>query len=123
MNTTLSAAAGVLAAAALTRAASAGPMLRFAPMDGPAAWWPAARPARGSRPPRPPSSGAVAGVLVTLSVEWLDLRRRVDDPAGAISVHAAGGLWGLLAVALFGPGPVAGTTGRRGALAAYSCCP
>jgi Amt family ammonium transporter len=42
-------------------------------------------------------------VLVTLSVEWLDLRRRVDDPAGAISVHAVGGLWGLLAVALFGP--------------------
>jgi Amt family ammonium transporter len=47
--------------------------------------------------------GAVAGVLVTLSVGWLDLRRRVDDPTGAISVHAAGGLWSLLAVALLGP--------------------
>ena len=32
--------------------------------------------------------GAIAGVLVILSVEWLD-RAAVDDPAGSISVHAA----------------------------------
>ncbi len=45
--------------------------------------------------------GVVAGVLVTLSVEFLELRLRVDDPGGAISVHAVGGLWGLLALGLF----------------------
>ncbi len=45
--------------------------------------------------------GAVAGTLVTLSVEWLELRLAVDDPGGAISVHAAGGIWGVLAVGFF----------------------
>ena len=46
-------------------------------------------------------TGAIAGVLVTLSVEWLDSRLGVDDPAGSISVHAVGGLWGLLALGIF----------------------
>jgi ammonium transporter, Amt family len=45
--------------------------------------------------------GAVAGVLVTYSVEWFELHLAVDDPGGAISVHALGGIWGLLAVAIF----------------------
>ena len=46
-------------------------------------------------------TGAIAGVLVTFSVEWLDARLRVDDPAGSISVHAVAGLWGLLALGIF----------------------
>jgi len=46
-------------------------------------------------------TGAIAGALVTFSVEWLDARLGVDDPAGSISVHAAGGLWGVLAVGIF----------------------
>jgi Amt family ammonium transporter len=46
--------------------------------------------------------GLVAGALVTFSVELLDLRLEVDDPGGSISVHAVGGLWGILAVGLFG---------------------
>jgi Amt family ammonium transporter len=46
--------------------------------------------------------GIVAGVLVTYFVEWFELRFTVDDPGGAISVHAVGGLWGVLAVGLFG---------------------
>ena len=44
--------------------------------------------------------GLVAGLLVPFSVEWLD-RLGFDDPSGAISVHALGGLWGVLAVGLF----------------------
>ena len=31
----------------------------------------------------------------------------IDDPGGAISVHALGGIWGLLAVAIFARFPVA----------------
>jgi len=45
--------------------------------------------------------GLVAGVLATFSVELLELHLTVDDPGGAISVHAVGGLWGLLAVGIF----------------------
>jgi Amt family ammonium transporter len=45
--------------------------------------------------------GAVAGALITLAIEWFELRMRVDDPGGAISAHAVGGLWGILSVGLF----------------------
>jgi Amt family ammonium transporter len=61
--------------------------------------------------------GMVAGVLVTYSVEWFEARFGVDDPGGAISVHAAGGLWGLLAVGVFArfPAPVLNTVTASGA--------
>lgn len=45
--------------------------------------------------------GMVAGALVIFSVEWFEFGLRVDDPGGAISVHALSGIWGLLAVGLF----------------------
>jgi ammonium transporter, Amt family len=45
--------------------------------------------------------GIVAGALVTFSVEWFEFGLRVDDPGGAISVHALGGLWGVLALGMF----------------------
>jgi Amt family ammonium transporter len=46
--------------------------------------------------------GLVAGALITFSVDLLDLRLEVDDPGGSIPVHAVGGIWGVLAVGLFG---------------------
>lgn len=46
--------------------------------------------------------GFVAGVLVSYGVDTLEFRLGIDDPGGAVSVHAVGGLWGLIAVALFG---------------------
>ena len=49
--------------------------------------------------------GAIAGVATPLLVELLELALSIDDPSGAISVHAAGGIWGLLAVGLFGREP------------------
>src|SRR5205823_2565250 len=48
--------------------------------------------------------GLVAGVLVCLSVEFVDRVMKVDDPVGAISVHGACGLWGVLSVGLFADG-------------------
>jgi Amt family ammonium transporter len=45
--------------------------------------------------------GIVAGVLVVFAVELIDRRLRVDDPVGAISVHAVNGIWGTIAVGLF----------------------
>ena len=45
--------------------------------------------------------GAIAGVLVVLSVEFLDKVLHIDDPVGAISVHGVCGAFGTLAVGLF----------------------
>jgi len=47
--------------------------------------------------------GAVAGVLVIVSVFFFD-KVKIDDPVGAISVHGVNGAWGLIAVGLFSDG-------------------
>jgi ammonium transporter, Amt family len=49
--------------------------------------------------------GLVAGALVTFSVEWLELHLKIDDPSGSISVHAVGGLWGVIAAGFLGKFP------------------
>ena len=48
--------------------------------------------------------GLVAGVLVCVSVEFVDRVMKVDDPVGAISVHGTNGLWGVISVGLFADG-------------------
>ncbi|HEX4156008.1 MAG TPA: ammonium transporter [Acidobacteriaceae bacterium] len=48
--------------------------------------------------------GFIAGVLVCLSVVFVENRLKVDDPVGAISVHGTCGLWGVLSVGLFADG-------------------
>jgi Amt family ammonium transporter len=45
--------------------------------------------------------GAIGGVLVVFSILFFD-KIRIDDPVGAISVHGVVGIWGTLAVAIFG---------------------
>jgi Amt family ammonium transporter len=52
--------------------------------------------------------GLVAGVLVCLSVEFIDRVLKIDDPVGAISVHGTNGLWGLISVGLFSDGKYGG---------------
>ncbi len=44
--------------------------------------------------------GIVAGVLVVVVVEMLDLKLHIDDPVGAVGVHCANGIWGTIAVGL-----------------------
>jgi Amt family ammonium transporter len=46
--------------------------------------------------------GGVAGFIIPLAVVFFDQRLKLDDPVGATSVHLACGLWGTLAVGLFG---------------------
>ncbi len=53
--------------------------------------------------------GAVAGVLVTLSVEWFELHMSIDDPGGSISAHAVAGIWGVLALGIFVHNPLIGS--------------
>ena len=45
--------------------------------------------------------GFVAGFLVIIGVDWLN-RLQIDDPVGAFPVHGLCGIWGMLAVGLFG---------------------
>ena len=45
--------------------------------------------------------GAIAGVIVVLSIIFFD-SIKIDDPVGAISVHGICGIWGTVAVGIFG---------------------
>ena len=45
--------------------------------------------------------GAIGGAVVVLGVALLD-KCKLDDPVGAIPVHLFAGIWGTLAVGLFG---------------------
>ena len=48
--------------------------------------------------------GFLAGIIVVLSVEFLDKVLHIDDPVGAVSVHGTAGAWGTIAVGLFADG-------------------
>lgn len=47
--------------------------------------------------------GAIAGAIIPFSVVLFD-KLKLDDPVGATSVHLACGIWGTLAVGIFGSG-------------------
>ena len=44
--------------------------------------------------------GIIAGIVVVIIVEALDLKLHIDDPVGAVGVHCANGIWGTIAVGL-----------------------
>jgi Amt family ammonium transporter len=48
--------------------------------------------------------GAIAGVLVVMSVYFVERTMKVDDPVGAFSVHGVNGAWGVISVGLFADG-------------------
>lgn len=45
--------------------------------------------------------GLIAGIIIVLGVALVD-KLKLDDPVGAIAVHLICGIWGTLAVGLFG---------------------
>jgi Amt family ammonium transporter len=47
--------------------------------------------------------GGIGGVLVVIAVPMLD-KLKIDDVVGAISVHLVAGIWGTIAVGIFGGG-------------------
>jgi len=101
VNTTLSAAAAALAAAVITR-------IRFGKPDASltANGWVGGLAASSAAcafvvPAAAIIIGIVAGAAVPFAVEAFEFWLAVDDPGGAVSVHAVGGLWGVLALGLF----------------------
>ena len=101
LNTSLAASASSLAAAVTTR-------VRFRRPDASliANGWMAGLVASSAgcamlKPATASLTGLLAGILVVLSVEWFELHLKVDDPCGSISVHAVGGIWGILAAGIF----------------------
>ena len=48
--------------------------------------------------------GFVAGILVCVSVAFVENKLKIDDPVGAVSVHCVNGLWGIIALGLFADG-------------------
>jgi Amt family ammonium transporter len=102
VNTLLAAGSALLAAAGVTR-------FRFGKPDASLSGngWVAGLVASSAscvfvKPAESVVIGLVAGVLAVYSIELFELRLGVDDPGGTVSVHAVGGLWGLLAMGLFG---------------------
>ena len=45
--------------------------------------------------------GVISGVIIVLGVALID-KLRLDDPVGAVAVHLICGIWGTLAVGIFG---------------------
>jgi len=48
--------------------------------------------------------GLIAGVILCISVFFVERTLKIDDPVGAISVHGVNGAWGVLALGLFADG-------------------
>jgi len=101
INTTFSAMAAALTAAAITR-------IRFRKPDASliANGWVGGLVASSAgcaslKPATAVLTGFVAGALVVLAIEFLEFTLKIDDPCGSISVHAVAGIWGLLAVGIF----------------------
>jgi len=46
--------------------------------------------------------GLIGGIIAVFAVLFFEQKLRVDDPVGAVSVHGICGVWGTLAVGLFG---------------------
>lgn len=55
--------------------------------------------------------GLLAGLIVVLAVEFFDKVLHIDDPVGAVSVHAICGLFGTLSVGLFAQAKYASAAG------------
>jgi Amt family ammonium transporter len=112
LNTQLAAAAGVVAALgtvyALTRTLDVGmagngaiaALVGITAGCGYVEYWAA------------PIIGAVAGVIVVIGV--LQIEKYLDDPVGALSAHGLAGIWGTLAVGIFGSERLVGDTASPG---------
>jgi Amt family ammonium transporter len=104
-NTTLCAAAGLLAAVATTSVRFGRPDASLC-ANGWVGGLVASSAACAFVPPAAALAiGLIAGVLVTITIAYVEMPLSIDDPGGAISVHAAASLWGVLALGIFAQFP------------------
>ncbi|MBI2560142.1 MAG: ammonium transporter [Planctomycetes bacterium] len=55
--------------------------------------------------------GIIAGFVMMYTNKLLEVVCKIDDPVGAAGVHAANGIWGILAVGIFADGSYGGVNG------------
>lgn len=55
--------------------------------------------------------GLLAGLIMWGTVWFVELKLKVDDPLGAVAVHGANGIWGMLALGIFADGTYGGVNG------------
>lgn len=103
VNTLLSAAAGLAGTFAVTRIRFGKPDASLCANGWIAGLVTSSASAALANPAEALAVGLVAGIFTPLLVELLELALSIDDPSGAITVHAAAGLWGLFAVGLIAP--------------------
>jgi Amt family ammonium transporter len=101
LNTVLSAAAGLGATFAVTRTRFGKPDASLCANGWMAGLVASSATAAVVSPLAAVFVGLVAGIATPLLVELFELALSIDDPSGAIGVHAISGLWGLLAAGIF----------------------
>lgn len=101
INTCLSAAAGSIAAMALAWIKFGKPDLALTLNGALAGLVAITAPCAAVTPGNAVYIGAIGGFLCIYAVLWLE-KLHIDDPVGAVPVHALNGIWGTLAVGFFG---------------------
>ena len=48
--------------------------------------------------------GLMSGLIVIWAAQFVEWKLRLDDPVGAVAVHGANGLWGVISLGLFADG-------------------
>jgi len=100
INTTLSAVASCLTAAVVTRVRFGRPDASLTANGWIGGLVASSAAAAFLKPAVAIMVGAVAAVLVLSTIDLLESRLAVDDPGGAVSVHAVAGILGLFAVSI-----------------------
>ena len=108
VNTTLCATASALTAAVVTRVRFGRPDASLVANGWVAGLVASSAAAAFLKPAAAIMVGIVAGGLALSAIDLLESRLAIDDPGGAVSVHAVAGIWGLVAVSVFSNGGSSG---------------
>jgi ammonium transporter, Amt family len=103
VNTMLSASAALVATFAVTRIRFGKPDASLCANGWLAGLVTSSACAGAVSPPAAMFAGLVAGIFTPLLVELFELALSIDDPSGAVIVHGAAALWGLIAAGMFAP--------------------